>query len=103
MTDCKIHVLAGGGSSVGGFNWYFVGLNYEEMYVVTRHHEYSKDDRAGWLVREYSPGQTQDEWKVCLGAIADKLIEACKGQPCPRSIDWTDKSKIRNLYWEYKK
>lgn len=97
-----LQLLACGNSSVGGFKWYFIGVDHAEMAVVTSEQCYSDDDPKAWTVRSYSPGRKQDEWKHITGPRAQRIVDACRAQTCDRHIDWTNETAIRDLYWEYK-
>jgi len=55
MSD-DLQVLAIGNSSVGGFKWFFVGINRDQMAAVKSDQYYSDDDPKAWTIHLYSPG-----------------------------------------------
>ncbi len=99
----QIDILAGGNSSVLGIDWYFVGINSKQLYVVINHHEFSKDDLNGWEIREYYPGRKIEELEHIKTNSKKKIIGMCINQKDLLNINLNDNNAIRNLYWDYKK
>ena len=95
------HLLAKGSSSVAGIHWFFVELA-NQLYVVI--HDYSRDEAPeAWQVRVYSPSQDFDFGRTLTGQANETIIDACVHQDTDKNINWNDKKRATDLYWDVKK
>ena len=92
---------AKGTSSVAGIHWFFVDFA-SQLYVVI--HDYTSEESPdSWQVRLYSANQNFDDGRTLTGQATETIIDACVSQDTEININWNDKKRATELYWDVKK